>query len=416
MESMRQAPPRAVVIVGDAKERSAVLAACRHLGLVLDGCTGSGLAGMALIETLAAPPDLAIVDLRVTDMDGADLIRSLSMLDAEIGLVLCGADCPRLQDTALVLAAALGMRACAAVAGPVSAAVLSAAVAECMASRGRAGEAAKPFQVPDAIDIRSGLLRDEFELYYQPKVALADCKPRGVEALLRWRHPRHGLLAPASFLPQAEAAGLIDLLTIKVLRMALDDSAALRAAGHMLPVAVNLSPRALANPDLAGHVADAVRRSGVPPQAVMFEVTEHTEIADLGAALRVLLKLRLRGHPLSLDDYGAGHASILQLSRIPFGEMKLDRRLVHQAWKRPHLEPLLRQAIESARQLGMTSVAEGIETPADWDFLRKLGCDQAQGYLIARPMPAANLPGWLRQAASAPPVKCETDSAPRDNA
>ncbi|WP_228893176.1 EAL domain-containing protein [Pseudoduganella aquatica] len=240
METMRQAPLRAVVIVGDAKERSAVLAACRHLGLALDGCAGSGLAGMALIETLATPPDLAIVDLRVTDMDGADLIRSLSMLDAEIGLVLCGADCPRLQDTALVLAAALGMRGCAAVAGPVSAAVLSAAVAESMASRGRAGAAAKPFEVPDAIDIRSGLLRDEFELYYQPKVALAHRKPHGVEALLR---------------------------------MALDDSAALRAAGHMLPVAVNLSPRALANPDLAGDVADAVRRSGVPPQAVMFEVT-----------------------------------------------------------------------------------------------------------------------------------------------
>ena len=387
-----------VVIIGDEAGRTRALAACHQLGLTLDGWAATCREAMALIGRLATRPELIITDLFVPDMDGADLIRVLSTLGRAMGLVLCGADCPRILDTALTLAATLGLQAGAAVSAPLSAATLRIAVADCMASAARI--AALPYAragqlpLPDAEQIHLGLLRDEFELYYQPKVALADCQPRSLEALIRWNHPQHGLLTPASFLAQAETAGLIDLLTTKVLRMALQDSQALRTQGLQQTIAVNLSPLSLANPELADLIAEEMRRSGLPPSAIAFEVTEHAEIADLSAALRVLLKLRLRGHCLSLDDYGAGHASLLQMSRIPFCELKLDRHLVHKAWKRPHLEPLLRQTIESARQLGITSVAEGIETQEDWDFLRALGCDLAQGYLIAQPMPAALLPAW----------------------
>ncbi|HJV00725.1 MAG TPA: EAL domain-containing protein [Burkholderiaceae bacterium] len=406
MNVFSHSPPRTVIIVGDENERGRALAACRQLACVVDGCCGTGQAGIALLASPAVAPVLVIIDLDLPDMDGADLLRALAATGRDLRLIVCGAGCGRVRDTALMLAAALGVPAGATVAGPLTARALRAAMADCAATH--ASIAAVPEAVPraqpelDAIDIRSGFLRDEFELYYQPKVTLAGRDACGFEALLRWRHPRDGVLSPAAFLPQAEEGGLIDLLTMKVLRMALDHSLELRAAGCRLPISVNLSPLSLTNPDLADQIAEAVRRSGLPPSAIVFEVTEQAEVADLSLALRVLLKLRLQGHRLSLDDYGAGHASILQMSRIPFSELKLDGRLVHKAWKRPHLEPLLRQAIASAQQLGMTSVAEGIETPEDWAFLRSLGCDHAQGYLIARPMPFAQLAAWRPDPCAAP--------------
>jgi EAL domain-containing protein (putative c-di-GMP-specific phosphodiesterase class I) len=297
-----------------------------------------------------------------------------------------------------MLAGTLGLRPCAAISAPMSLDALRAAVAEVDTARRRAApaalEASARAPAIDAADIQAGLLHGEFELYYQPKITLGNHRLRGVEALLRWHHPGHGLLTPGSFLRQAEAAGLAELLTMEVLRMALADTRAWREAGCNLPLSINLSPLALSNPELADQVIDSVRRAGLPPSSIAFEITEYTEIVDLHVALRVLLKLRLNGHRLSLDDYGAGHGSILQLSRIPFSEVKIDQRLVQNAWKRPHLRPLLRQAVDTARELGMTSVAEGIETPQDWEFMRSLGCDQAQGYLIAHPMRAALLPAW----------------------
>jgi EAL domain-containing protein (putative c-di-GMP-specific phosphodiesterase class I) len=196
---------------------------------------------------------------------------------------------------------------------------------------------------------------------------------------------------------------------MEVMRLALRDWQAWSRAGLALPLSVNLSPLSLTDPHLARQLIDAVAQACVPPAYLTFEVVEHAEVADLATALRVLIKLRLHGFGLSLDDYGAGHASMLRLARFPFSELKLDRQLVHQAWQRPHLKPLLRHAIATARELGVTSVAEGIETPEDLALLRELGCDQAQGYLVARPMPAEAMPGWhldqLRASANLTPSR-----------
>jgi len=400
--SMYTLPPSAVVIMGDTAQREQMLVLCRALQLNVSGWADSGNAGMDIIEALPAPPDLVIMCLQVADMDGPDLILALSLLERDFGLIVCGSDA-RVQDTALALAAALGMCHGAALALPVSLAALRQAVAVCGPARipASADPCAAPAVAPPmpAADIHRGLLRGEFLLHYQPKVALADNRLLGAEALLRWCHPRHGLLTPDSFLQQAEAAGLASLLTSSVLQAALSDMQAWRGGGLQLPVAINLSPLSLTDPHLAGQLMDAIRAAGVAPHSITFEITEHSDIADLGTALRILLKLRLQGFGLSLDDYGAGHASVLQLSRIPFTEMKLDRRLVHGAWQRPHLRPLLQHVIDSAHELGVACVAEGVATPQDRAFMQALGCDTAQGYLIARPMPAALLPAWRPHAA-----------------
>lgn len=242
--------------------------------------------------------------------------------------------------------------------------------------------------------IAHGLQNDQFELYYQPKIDMTDFSLRGTEALLRWQHPDLGLLGPASFLSQAEAGGLVAQLTLQVLKMAIRDLRLFRSHGMMKPVAVNLSPLALADAGLANRLVGEINAAGLPPSAILFEITEYTDMADVRAALNNLLVLHCHAYQLSLDDFGAGHGSVLQLSRFPFSELKLDKRLVTDAWRRPHVAAMLKQTVQAARSAGILTVAEGIESWQDWHLMQSIGCHKAQGYLIARPMPMSAMLGW----------------------
>ncbi|NGZ83672.1 EAL domain-containing response regulator [Duganella aceris] len=398
---------RAVVIDADADDREYTLALCRRLGIIVNGWADSAAAGLELIESLPAPPDLAIIDLHLPDMDGADLILTLSMLERDISIAICSRACARLQDAALTLAVTLGLPPLGAIPKPLQPQALQAAVQACVPAAARAHMPLRPAPAPDAAPPPDGerllaaLTAHQFELHYQPKIALRNGTLQGVEALVRWRHPLHGLLMPNAFLPHTEAAGLIDLLTMEVVNLALADWRGWNAIGLTLPLAINLSPLSLSDPHLAGQLIAATAAAGVPPEHITFEITEQAEIADLATALRILIKLRLHGFGLSLDDYGAGHASLLQLSRFPFNELKLDRRLVHRAAERPHMRPLLRNTIAAARELKVVTVAEGIETQQDRRLMLELGCDLAQGYLVGRPMPAAALPSWSAGNAAA---------------
>jgi EAL domain-containing protein (putative c-di-GMP-specific phosphodiesterase class I) len=398
---------RAVVIDADVDECEHTLALCRRIGIIVNGWADSAAAGLELIESLPAPPDLAIIDLYLPDMDGADLILTLSMLERDVSIAICSRACARLQDAALSLAATLGLPTLTAMPKPLQPQALQAAAEACIPAAARAHLSARPAPAapgaapPDGERLLAALKSRQFELHYQPKIALRNGTLQGAEALVRWRHPLYGLLMPNAFLPHTEAAGLIDVLTMEVVNLALADWRGWNAMGLTLPLAINLSPLSLSDPHLAGQLIAATAAAGVPSRHITFEITEQAEIADLATALRVLIKLRLHGFGLSLDDYGAGHASMLQLSRFPFDELKLDRRLVHRAAERPHMRPLLRNTIAAAREMKVLTVAEGIETEQDRRLMLELGCDLAQGYLVARPMPAIALQSWSAGNAAA---------------
>lgn len=403
---------RAVVIDGSGAELEAAIARCREAGIVVNGWADCAAGGLELIESLPAPPDLVIMELDLPDLDGPALLQALSMLEPGLRIIVASRHNARLHDAVLTLAATLGLDALAALPKPLTAEALRNATSGCRPTAIRASAAsdsmpnarscrAAASPLPTASDILRALQQRQFELYYQPKTCLLEGVLRGAEALIRWRHPQQGLLSPACFLPQTEAAGLVDLLTMEVLRIALNDWRHWHANGLSLPISINLSPLSLTDPHLAQQLIQAVNDANVPPRAITFEIIEHEEIADLAAALRILITLRMHGFGLALDDYGAGHASLLQLSRFPFNELKLDRRLIHGAHRRQHMHVLLRHAIASGKELGVTTVAEGIEMEQDRQLLRQLGCDQAQGYLIARPMPPAALPLWRENPAHA---------------
>ncbi|SFP33155.1 diguanylate cyclase/phosphodiesterase [Geodermatophilus dictyosporus] len=243
-------------------------------------------------------------------------------------------------------------------------------------------------------ELRTALVEDELIVHLQPQVAMDDGRPVGVEALLRWQHPTRGLLSPAFVLPAAEQAGLLRPLTDAVLDRSLD-AVALWWAEHRVPVSVNLSAANVADLDLPAKVAAALGRRGLPPQALTLELVEDTLMADPERGRRVLGELRRLGVRTSIDDYGTGYSSLAYLRHLPADELKLDRSLTADVDRDERAAAIVRHTAALAHDLGLSLVAEGVEDLATGRRLADLGCDVAQGYAIARPMPVADFVGWL---------------------
>jgi EAL domain-containing protein (putative c-di-GMP-specific phosphodiesterase class I) len=267
-------------------------------------------------------------------------------------------------------------------------------------------------------ELRSAIEHRELELHYQPQVALASGEIVAVEALIRWPHPRLGFVPPLEFLPLAEEAGLMGPLTMLALENALSQCAAWRAEGRCLTVSVNISASSLLDPAFTRLVDQLLEQHGVPPTALVLEVTETTAIADFERAKRAIEELRDLSVIVSVDDFGAGFTSLAYLSSLAVGELKLDRSFITGLATEDGERDLtlVRSTIELAHALGLRVVAEGVEDAPSLDLLSGLGCDLAQGYLISRPKPASELALPLEISAEATrvqPSNVETLSSPR---
>ncbi len=238
--------------------------------------------------------------------------------------------------------------------------------------------------------VRAGLDRGEFMLHYQPKIDLQSKRITGVEALLRWHHPQHGLLPPMRFIPLIEQTALIGPVTLHVITAALRQMSLWRELGLRLGLSVNLSARNLVDP-LPGQVASLLAEYGIPADQLTVEVTESATLADPERAVGVLSALRASGVAVSIDDFGTGNASIDYLTRLPASEIKIDKAFITDICEDPRAEAIVRSTIDLARNLELHVVAEGIETDAVLDRLAELGCDTGQGYVISRPLSADEL-------------------------
>jgi diguanylate cyclase (GGDEF)-like protein/PAS domain S-box-containing protein len=247
-------------------------------------------------------------------------------------------------------------------------------------------------------DLRHAVERDEMRFHYQTIVRLADRRIAAVEALIRWDHPRKGLLAPDMFLPIAEETGLIAPIGRWTLREACRAALALRELGRSEPVvvAVNLASRQLFQPDFAGELRRLLAETGVNGADLQLEVTEGVIIEDADAAVALLSELRAMGLSLSIDDFGTGYSSLSQLHRLPVGVLKLDRSFVSRMIEHRESRELVRTIVALGHNLGVEVTAEGIETEAQLAELIAMGCEYGQGFLLARPQPLAEVLARLR--------------------
>jgi diguanylate cyclase (GGDEF)-like protein len=250
-------------------------------------------------------------------------------------------------------------------------------------------------------ELRTALTDDELVVFLQPQLDLRDGSIVGAEALVRWQHPTRGLLSPAELLPAAEQAGLLRPLTDAVLELALG-AAARWWPNHGVPVSVNLSAANVTDLDLPDKVAAALRRHGLPTRALTLELVEDTLMADPERGRAVLADLRRIGVRTSIDDFGTGYSSLAYVRHLPADELKLDRSLIADVDRDPRAAAIVKHTVALAHDLGLSLVAEGVETVATSVVLARLGCDVAQGYAIARPMPVDDFLCWL--AASDSPL------------
>jgi diguanylate cyclase (GGDEF)-like protein len=269
-------------------------------------------------------------------------------------------------------------------------------------------------------ELRRALERDELILHYQPKVDLADGRVVGVEALVRWQHPIHGLRGPGAFLPHAEHTALMRPLTLHVLETALTDLARWRAEGLDLHVAVNLAVQNLLDVRTPAQVGELLVAHGLPPSVLTLEVTESLMLHDPQRAGEVLRDLKEMGVGLSLDDFGTGYSSLEHLKRLPVDELKIDKSFVMTMDRDPADRAIVSCTAALGRSLGLRVVAEGVESAASALLLAEIGCDLAQGFHYSPPVPPEQLPGLVRAqigvATLAEPARPGGVLSPRTNA
>ncbi|MEU4380094.1 putative bifunctional diguanylate cyclase/phosphodiesterase [Micromonospora echinofusca] len=256
----------------------------------------------------------------------------------------------------------------------------------------------------------------EITMYYQPQVAIATGEVVGVEALLRWRHPRRGMVDPEELIRVAEQSAVMRLLTRRVVDDVVEQLAKWSAAGTHLPAALNVSVRDLHTGEIADQIADRLARYGVPPQRLQLEITEGALMADPRRVLATITRLHRIGVGIALDDFGTGYSSLQHLRRLPLSEVKVDRSFVLGMADDADDAAIVKSTIELAKALGLRVVAEGVEDERTWRMLHAAGCDAAQGWFYARPMPAEELVGWLARYRPVRPTPSPDTEIPRRHA
>ncbi|MDD5587176.1 MAG: EAL domain-containing protein, partial [Alphaproteobacteria bacterium] len=252
-------------------------------------------------------------------------------------------------------------------------------------------------------DLAHALALGQLILYYQPIIEIATRRVKGAEALIRWAHPTRGVLPPAEFLEHIVAEGLMQPMTEHVLETAIQQAAKWHQLGETLTISVNITASSLLELSLPDRLAEMCQKHHLPPERLVLEVTETEAMRDVTRTMDVLLRMRIRNIGVSIDDFGTGHSSLRELQRMPFSEMKIDKSFVIDMANNKDCAVIVNSIIDLGHNLGLKVIAEGVEDVHVWRLLAFRNCDYAQGFYMARPMPASEFNRWLTSWRDPPP-------------
>jgi EAL domain-containing protein (putative c-di-GMP-specific phosphodiesterase class I) len=391
-ESARRERPASVLVVEDDPLQRRVL--CKRLAASGVATIHEAEHGIEALALLAAHPDVEVVvsDLAMPEMDGLDLLCAMATLPSKASFVLHSAMDRQLLACMELMAKERGMSFLGILEKPATVDDIQRVVRRPEPKERPSRETL----VFSHDELKEGLALGQFVPYFQPKVSMKDGAIRGAEALARWVHPRYGVLPPGVFIDTMEQTGLIGSLTQIILEKSIRAARTWNDLGRSMSVSVNLSFSFLSTPGVADSITRLTRGSGLAPERLILEITENVAMADAGICLENIARLKVRGYRLSIDDFGVGYSSLQQLLRIPFDEIKIDRSFVSGVKPLSRSATMLEATLGMAQRLDMVSVAEGIETREEWDFLASVGTALAQGYFVSRPISGDDLEARLR--------------------
>jgi len=344
----------------------------------------------ALLDHIRAKPAAVIVlDLEMPGADGVEVLRDLAGTNVKAKIFIASGADERVLNTVFQLGRERGLDMVGTVRKPIRAADFRKLLDPFKPMAARVTSSALEQAIAD-----NGLI-----LHYQPRLDLKTRKIVGAEALIRWNHPDMGMLMPNTFIPLAEESGAIGPLTEWVANTAIRQAGVWAQQGLILNLAINISALNIQNYNFPDHFEQLCRASGVAPAAITIELTETATMRDAARLMDVLSRFRIKGFHLAIDDFGTGYSSLVQLQRLPFSELKIDKSFVMGMTTQPENAIIVNTIIGMSRNLGLADVAEGVESRDVLDALIEKNCSYAQGFHIAKPMPAEQIPAVVRENA-----------------
>lgn len=342
--------------------------------------------------------NVIVLDLSMPGFDGIELIRFLADNRSEAAIILISGFDSGVLNSAKELAVSQGLSVAGTLSKPVSIDKLERLLLEIPAQKKSQRYNSKGTEeLPSTEELKDAITNKDVFVHFQPKINISSRTLAGSEALARWRHPVKGMIPPSMFVPLSEDFGLINDLTALIIEDTLEHLGRWKTGGVNIKASINMSAKTLVDLDFPDNLLACVRKHDLDPSQVVIEITESSVMGELKKSLDILTRLRMKGFHLSIDDFGTGYSSMQQLKRVPFSELKVDQSFVSHAIDDQKNLSIVETTINLGHRLGMIVVAEGVEDEKTWDLLAELGCDQAQGYLMGRPMPGGDFMSWLKE-------------------
>ncbi|PTT01176.1 EAL domain-containing protein [Pseudomonas sp. HMWF006] len=395
-ERFCERPLRVLVLEDHAFQRSVAVNMLRALGCreVLEASDGAE--ALALLESVGTV-DVALCDLQMDGMDGLEFLQRVGASGQVKSVIISSSLSADLRRAVHQMVALLGMDLLGDVGKPLHAQVLADLLDKAVNRPVTPLPAATAVTLASEAAVRQALAEQQLHAWYQPKFNLHTGEVCGVEVLCRWLHPTRGIISPALFMPVLERCGLLDALLFTQLEQALLVQSSAREQGFALNIAFNLQATQLASGELTSTLLSLLARHASTGASLTFELTESGLLEAPATSLETLVRLRMMGCRLSIDDFGAGFSSLQRLCQLPFNEIKLDADFIRNLEHEPRCRAAISSTLALGETLGMSVVIEGIETDAQRRELLALGCTQGQGYWYARPMSGVDLLCWLQQ-------------------
>lgn len=373
------------VMEDDDFQRQMLIKMLHSLGVTLirEGCNGKQMLEIVLSQEVK--PDIVLCDLNMPEMDGLEFLRHLGEGHHNTAVIIISSLDSKLLISAGKIAKMHGIQLLGAIEKPIMRDHLKMLLNKFEYRERKKNKTVSEIKF-SLEDILEGIRLKQFVPFFQAKVNLKSNLLIGAEALARWIHPVHGVVSPYAFISLLENSDNIDELTFLMLEKSAAACRFCHDKGYSISISVNLSLVSLGDPNLAEKITQIVKKSGVENKYIVLEITESAAMTDIANAMENLTRLCMNGFSLSIDDYGTGYSSMQQLTRIPFNELKIDQSFVQDFSENQTLRIVVESSIKMAHELKVKSVAEGVETQEEFNILKTMECDIAQGYFISKPI------------------------------